>query len=629
MKITELEIKNFRSLKNVHMTNIPDIVVLAGPNGVGKSSVLEAILCLKETLGSYYGGWQKKGVVCVDAPFAEISIKFKMYPEESAYLGIVSGACPLTDELNGYIKIGKDGRQIESKCDQSLNTLLNLYDRLNYPDVGIFEYLYANRLLRNKDLFNVNLGGFSTDEEKSKRIFAQEKKFDQTKDYLAQLKLKDLQTVQRKILESTNALSKEEMPDSLKPIKAIFNTLFAPKNFSDVDLSVSPVMFLIQTPEGQIDIDDLSSGEKEILSVFTNLHKLKLNNSIILFDEPDLHLNQEIDKKIVNILKNLGKSNQFWITTHSFGIMNSVDYEELFRINHSNDDGQNQVIRVFDNQEKYLTFKSVTGDAGIVTLGEKVVFLEGIEYSDKFILETWFEQKKDKLTFVSSGSVNNVTKVNDKILNLLSTAARFNFFYAIRDRDFLTDEEKKELEKTNSRLYVWDKYHIENYLLDFEVIFEVLSNNFAKNPCSSPNDVKEKMKQTLITNKEYYLNEMVSYSLNKRIGILYFKVGYPNVKEKAVAKSEQIKTRVLKTLNKTEIEKVVDDNEDKLEKAIQSGSWVNLLPGRDLLKHFSVEHAKGLAYDQFKNQIMKEIMRQGRVDKEITDKVSSILASGE
>lgn len=60
MKITALKIKNFKSLKNVHMADIPDIIVLAGPNGIGKSSILEAILCFKETLETYYGDGKRK-----------------------------------------------------------------------------------------------------------------------------------------------------------------------------------------------------------------------------------------------------------------------------------------------------------------------------------------------------------------------------------------------------------------------------------------------------------------------------------------------------------------------------------------------------------------------------------------
>lgn len=118
--------------------------------------------------------------------FAEISIKFKIYPEEST-------------------KIGRNGT-IDSNYDPALQTLVGLYDRTNYPNVGIFEYL-ANRLLRNKELSSVTLGDYSDVEEKAKRIFAQEQKFDQTKDYLAQLKIQDLYVVQ-KVLENSICLQK-------------------------------------------------------------------------------------------------------------------------------------------------------------------------------------------------------------------------------------------------------------------------------------------------------------------------------------------------------------------------------------------------------------------------------------
>ena len=56
-----------------------------------------------------------------------------------------------------------------------LQTLEGLYDRTTYPNVGIFEYLYANRLLRNKELSSVTLGDYSDVEEKAKRIFARTK----------------------------------------------------------------------------------------------------------------------------------------------------------------------------------------------------------------------------------------------------------------------------------------------------------------------------------------------------------------------------------------------------------------------------------------------------------------------
>ncbi|KKL22033.1 hypothetical protein LCGC14_2439500 [marine sediment metagenome] len=70
--------------------------------------------------------------------------------------------------------------------------------------------------------------------------------------------------------------------------------MFKPMNFEGVKVFESPYKFSITTPLGEIDIDDLSSGEKEILNIFVRFHQLKPEKSIILLDEADVHLHPEL-----------------------------------------------------------------------------------------------------------------------------------------------------------------------------------------------------------------------------------------------------------------------------------------------------------------------------------------------
>ena len=56
MRIQRLHISNFRAVSLFDIDDLATIVVIAGPNGCGKSSVLDAVRLLK----SVYGGYQQE-----------------------------------------------------------------------------------------------------------------------------------------------------------------------------------------------------------------------------------------------------------------------------------------------------------------------------------------------------------------------------------------------------------------------------------------------------------------------------------------------------------------------------------------------------------------------------------------
>jgi AAA15 family ATPase/GTPase len=53
MHIRSVYIKNFRAIRQLELTDLPNAIVVAGPNGCGKSSFFDAIRLLKSAYGQY------------------------------------------------------------------------------------------------------------------------------------------------------------------------------------------------------------------------------------------------------------------------------------------------------------------------------------------------------------------------------------------------------------------------------------------------------------------------------------------------------------------------------------------------------------------------------------------------
>ena len=53
MRIESLEVQNFKVLRHLKLDEIPDLVVIAGPNGSEKTSLFDAIRVFKEAIVTY------------------------------------------------------------------------------------------------------------------------------------------------------------------------------------------------------------------------------------------------------------------------------------------------------------------------------------------------------------------------------------------------------------------------------------------------------------------------------------------------------------------------------------------------------------------------------------------------
>ncbi|OHD13811.1 MAG: hypothetical protein A2086_07635 [Spirochaetes bacterium GWD1_27_9] len=138
---------------------------------------------------------------------------------------------------------------------------------------------------------------------------------------------------------------------------------------------------------------------------------------------------------------------------------------------------------------KYSFMDQKNNKNAIIMLREsgtkQVIFVEGIE--DLIIYKILYKNYLYQIAFIESKGCDKVSEYLDKSLKLDDSKR----YYGIIDRDFINDTERKEKLEKNNRLYIHNFYTLENYLLDYKILSEILKT---KDPYLE-NNLKQKEKK--------------------------------------------------------------------------------------------------------------------------------------
>jgi len=603
MRILSFRIENFRNLRLAECSNLPDFMVICGGNGCGKSALLEALMTAKEHAGAYGNFSFDPRVVSVDAPKAIITMKLAFVENERLFVKENFGSeCPETDEV--IIEINKGGGARAVKYSHSVRQLLSYYSRaLGSP--GFFDYINAYRQTRKSQLQTWD-ASFMSDDRAKQTLALGEQKFQFTKQYLAGLKMRDLRELQMS-LRSGKAVHK----DSLEEIREFFDLFFAPMKFNDVFIDKSPFEFVISTPLGDIDIDDLSSGEKEILNIFIRFHQLKPKGAVVLFDEADAHLHPDLERRYLEVLRQLGHGNQLLLTTHSPEMMIAAGTDSLYTIlKEPPKNGGNQLMRVTHSEHLHSVLSELMGSRGIVSFNQRIVFIEGEEASaDREIYEAAYPPSKYNVSFVPAGNSATVRKIAEKVNVLLTASISFQQYFSIVDGDI----ERFDSDPTGGkRLFRLPVYHVENLLLDENQILEVTRSMMGqKCPYAIGHEVFEDLQKLVLS--EIHFKPYTKALLDARLANMA-KDAY-----NAVYNQKTGSSTLPKSLKYCEVE---EEAKQVLKSSLADDTWRSKCKGRDLLKAYCGQH--GLKYEHFRNLL---ISRMKTPPKALADIMSQILAS--
>lgn len=244
------------------------------------------------------------------------------------------------------------------------------------------------------------------------------------------------------------------------------------------------------------DFNVLSAWEKEVIDILLDLYlrKDEYNDTIYIIDEPELHLNTSIQKKLlIEINKIIPENCQIWIATHSIWFLRALQ----------NELNQDSSIIYFDpefklasevktlepiekNRENWKKIFSTALDDIIWLLSpENIIYCEWSPEPDNEWNEQWFDagvyndifkNEFPNYFFISSDWCSQVQNYSELALVVLKKAFIDVNIIKLVDKDNKTDEQRELFISEWGKML--QRYAIENYLLDKEIINKFCIQNW-------------------------------------------------------------------------------------------------------------------------------------------------------
>ena len=297
MKIKNLYIENEKRLKNLNINfendeKILDVVVLAGVNGTGKTTVLEVIY-------DYFENFQNDK--------NKINIELDLEEENYINQNNISKETYLNNLIKDSIKKEKTPKVIYVPAE------------INFQKVKFnLLALYKKRFLNKIDSYIIADIPFY---------------------------------IQMRIINTANKESEKKLgnvrDEIITEINGIFDILDMDTRLIGMSTETTEILPIFTNLSGdKFDINELSSGEKQLFLRTLAIKMLNPENSIILIDEPELSLHPRWQQRIVDVYRKIGKNNQIIIATHSPHILGSVKKENIMLLD--KDDEGKIVVRTGD-----------------------------------------------------------------------------------------------------------------------------------------------------------------------------------------------------------------------------------------------------------------------------------------
>lgn len=678
MHIHSITIENFKAIKYFHLDNLPRAIVLAGPNGCGKSCVFDALRLLKSGYGQYspneYQLWFNEHQIDINRVRDDtsrflydpkkplyIQVKFKISQIEKQFIKdnarslylqlnwasfrgmrLLDGSAILNpaqkrnqspivesqtaeliteltkvidDEFHTATLVMEPGKEpVASPCPV-MELIFSLY---RPQDIGVIDYHGPNRSYMREQIGNLNLKISDANDKKSQHaLYNSQNKYTGVKQEMAQSYVKQLLAKQAGVpIDNDNDLK--------STLDELFNVFFPGKTFMGViPTTDGSLEFPVMLENGRKhDINELSSGEKEVLLGYLRLRNNAPRNSIILLDEPELHLNPRLIRGLPRFYqKHVGEEfgNQLWLITHSDTLLREAvedpDYSVYhMQLAHNIAEGNNQVALINADDELERTVIDLVGDLATFSPKSTIVLLEGENSDfDASLIRELFPEFSESINLISVGNKYKVKTLHDLLDKIGKDTIKTKVF-SIVDKDFDSGSQIKIDNK-----FTWDVYHIENFLLNSHYILKAMRSLALGKELPTEEQIntvlKECAKETIDNLIKIKMDQNINVTLINCLSTKFSDAhsiteGFRFSIDKSV---DKINLLLENELNEQSISSMEDELRTTLHNSLKEDTWLMEFKGRDILKRFCNHYHSliGISYERFRNLVIS-LMREDR-----------------
>jgi hypothetical protein len=682
VKIVSLTIKNFRGISSLETGELGDTIIVAGQNDSGKSCIFDAIRLLKSVYGGYqqnewqhfftefqiqlHGGSKHLRGLFNDSKFPVlIEARLQLRDREKSFINaradelleetIWQAVLPEAFQYGGYHKamFAAQFRDKQPEVTEKVKEILpELRDELTRPEhigraiigpngevnlttsrvlsvvfttyrpreIGVIDFHGAQRHYSRENVQGINLSLDQVNQTRSQSsLYNYNAKYSNVKSEMAGNYVKEL------LAEKAGVDCTENDGSLLKTMKELFTSFFPEKEFvGPKAMPDGTLAFPVKTQNGtEHDLDELSSGEKEILYGYLRIRSSAPRDSIILLDEPELHLNPRLIRGLPEFYRrHLGEAlqNQLWLVTHSDALIREAIGKPGFNVFHmlpcgADARGTSQLRPLVASKDLDLVMTDLVGDLAAYRPGGKGVIFEGGGDSDfdKTLTSTLFAEEVRGINMISGSNKAKVKALHEVLARAHSKGDLPTKFYAVVDRD--SDRPGKPVDGVTE--FAWEVYHIENYLLEPKFIAETV-NSFQLGGCMTEAVALEKLasaaRQVVPAVLVHQMKEFANSELVSSINI-GFDPATLTISSQLRDAIERSLGRFKKSVEENLTEEKLLNKEAELRKEIESsfgdGSWRDKLPGREILRHFVSVEKVPTNYEAFRNQIVSRMASAG------------------